>query len=93
MEQEKSREGQKKVEERNSFLEQKLGEMCSYIQNAKSCHEKEMKLVWERVAHLQRNLESVVHLIEEDKRQDKLVKSQVRAVRVESIGNKSFRFN
>lgn len=38
-------------------------ELINYIKNVKSDHEKEVKLIWERVSHLQRNLEGVVQLI------------------------------
>jgi hypothetical protein len=37
--------------------------MCEFITEIKQNHEKEMSLIWERVAHLQKNLEAVVRII------------------------------
>lgn len=67
--------------------------MFEYIQTIKSNHEKEMKLVWERVAHLQKNLEAVVQLIDQDKKEDIYYRNQLRTSRADSSSTKSFRFN
>lgn len=37
--------------------------MYEYITEIKKNHGKEMSLIWERVAHLQKNLETVVKII------------------------------
>lgn len=69
---------QERTASKISELEKENADLIKCLWEVKQNHQKEMTLAWERVTHLQNNLEGVVLLLAEDKYESKVRKESER---------------